>query len=154
MHEACCVIEDPAFPIPTEGYVVSFVAFYERGFVTPRHRFLRLLLLYYSLKLHHLTPSGVLHIAAFVTLCEVFPGIDPKIDLWKYFFRVLRPQDLEAKLTIFGGTVIHVKLGHRVDPYLEIPMTRSMKGWWKRWFYLRNDASTPVPVFTGGRPIM
>jgi hypothetical protein len=51
------------------------------------------------------------------------------------------------------GTVIHVKVGHRVDPYLEIPMPRSMKGWWKKWFYLRNDGSAPLPVFTGGCPI-
>jgi hypothetical protein len=81
MHEACCAAEDPTFPIPAEGYVVSFMAFYERGFVTPTHRFLRLLLLYYGLKLHHLTPLGVLHIAAFVTLFKVYLGIDPD-DFW------------------------------------------------------------------------
>jgi hypothetical protein len=28
-----------------------------------------------------------------------------------------------------------------------------MKGWWKKWFYLRNDASTSLPVFISGRPI-
>jgi hypothetical protein len=27
--EACRVSEDPAFPTPEEGYMVSFVAFYE-----------------------------------------------------------------------------------------------------------------------------
>jgi hypothetical protein len=32
-------------------------------------------------------------------------------------------------------------------------MPRSMKGWQKKWFYLRNDASTPLPVFTGSHPI-
>jgi hypothetical protein len=47
--------------------VVSFMAFYERGFGMPLHPFLRLLLLYYDLELHHLTPSEVLHIAIFVT---------------------------------------------------------------------------------------
>jgi hypothetical protein len=26
---ACRVLEDPAFPMPVEGYMVSFVAFYE-----------------------------------------------------------------------------------------------------------------------------
>jgi hypothetical protein len=62
------VSEDPMFHAPEEGYIVSFVAFHERGFVTPSHRFLHLLLRHYGLELHHLTPSGVLHIAAFVTL--------------------------------------------------------------------------------------
>jgi hypothetical protein len=52
--EACRVPEDPTFPAPVEGYVVSFVSFYERGFDTPRHWFLRSLLWYYGLKLHHL----------------------------------------------------------------------------------------------------
>jgi hypothetical protein len=29
---ACRVLEDPTLPVPAEGYVVSFVAFYYRGF--------------------------------------------------------------------------------------------------------------------------
>jgi hypothetical protein len=43
--------------------------------------------------------------------------------------------------------------GHGVDPYLEIPMPRLMKGWQKKWFYLRNDASALLSAFTGGRVI-
>jgi hypothetical protein len=68
--EVCQVLEDPVFPMPVEGYMVSFTMFYERGFGMPPHRFLCSLLQYYSLELHHLTPSRVLHIAAFITLCE------------------------------------------------------------------------------------
>jgi hypothetical protein len=83
--KACCVLEDPAFLAPVEGYLVSFVAFYEQGFSMPPHRYLRSLLRYYGLKLHHLTPSGVLHIAAFITLCKAYLGIDTELDLWKYF---------------------------------------------------------------------
>jgi hypothetical protein len=49
--------------------------------------------------------------------------------------------------------VIHVKFGHGVDPYFDIPMPKSMKGWQKKWFYLRNDASSPLPMFTGSRPV-
>jgi hypothetical protein len=151
--EDCRVPEDPAFPTPAGGYMVSFVALYEQGFSMAPHRFLYLLLRYYGLKLHHLTPSGVLHIVAFVTLCEAYLGIDPEIDLWMYFFRIQHPQDLEVELTIFGGMVIHVKAGHRVDHYLEIPMPRSMKEWQKKWFYLKNNTSTLLPVFIGGRPV-
>jgi hypothetical protein len=32
-----CVPEDPASPAPAEGYVVTFAAFYERGFGVPSH---------------------------------------------------------------------------------------------------------------------
>jgi hypothetical protein len=66
----CCVPVDPVSPVPAEGYVVSFMAFYERGFGVPSHRFLRSLLHHYRLELHQLTPSEILHIATFVILCE------------------------------------------------------------------------------------
>jgi hypothetical protein len=93
------------------------------------HQFLCLLLRYYGLDLHHLTPSGVLHITEFVTLGLPYIGIDPNLDLWKYFFCVCHPQDNKAELMVSSGMVINVKSGHGVDPYLEIPMPRSVKGW-------------------------
>jgi hypothetical protein len=48
--------------------------FYERGFGVPSHRFLHSLLQFYVLELHHLTPMGILHMAAFMTLCEGLYG--------------------------------------------------------------------------------
>jgi hypothetical protein len=38
------------------------------------------------MELHQLTPLGILHMAAFVTLCEAYIGIEPHFNLWKYFF--------------------------------------------------------------------
>jgi hypothetical protein len=66
---------------------VACTVFYERGFGVLSHQFHRLLLQFYVLELHHLTPLGILHIAAFVTLCESYMGIDHHFDLWNYFFR-------------------------------------------------------------------
>ena len=73
---------------PPDGYVVSFAHFHERGFTTPAHKFLRGLLNYYKVELHHLTPNGVRHIAVFIALCEGFLGISPHFDLWRYLFAV------------------------------------------------------------------
>jgi hypothetical protein len=112
---ACRVPEDPALPTPVGGYVVSFVVFYEWGFGTPPPWFLCSLLWYYGLEQHHLTPSGVLHIMTFVTLCEAYLGINPDFDLWNYFFRVQHLQDLEVELMISRGMVIHIKSGPRVS---------------------------------------
>jgi hypothetical protein len=112
-----------------------------------------LLLWYYDLKLEHLTPSGVLHITAFITSCEGYPGIDPDLDLWKYIFRVHHLQDPKVELMISSGMVIHVKSGHGAYPYLEIPMPKSMKGWQKKGFYSKNDDFTPLPSFIGGHPV-
>jgi hypothetical protein len=142
----CHVLEDPAFSTPVEGYVVSFMAFYEWGFGTPTHRFFRSWFQCYGLEMHNLTPLGLLHIVAFVTLWGAYLGIHPEFGLWNYFFHVWCPQDPDVDLIVFGGTIIHVKSRHGFDPYFDIPMPRSMKGWQKKWFYLR--------MWRGGRPTM
>jgi hypothetical protein len=49
--------------------------------------------------------------------------------------------------------VIHAKSGHGDDPYFNIPMLKSIKAWWKKWFCLRNDTDASLPVFTGNHPI-
>jgi hypothetical protein len=48
---------------------------------------------------------------------------------------------------------MHAKSGHGVDPYFNIPMPKSIKRLWKKWFYLRNDTDMPLLVFTGNHPI-
>jgi hypothetical protein len=88
-----------------------------------------------------------------MTLCEAYLGIEPEFDMWNYFFRVWHLQDLDVELTVSSTEVVHVKSGHAVDPYFDIPMPRSMEGWRKMWFYLRNDASAPLLVFTGSHPV-
>jgi hypothetical protein len=42
---------------PPEGYVVSFVAFHERGLGMPLSQFMRALLHYFKVELHHLAPT-------------------------------------------------------------------------------------------------
>jgi hypothetical protein len=88
---------------------------------------------------------------SFMTLCEAYIRIDPDFNLWNYFFHVRRPQDPDTEQTISGGVVIHVKSRHGVNPYFDIPLPRSMKGWRNKWFYLRNDADGPLPIFTSNR---
>jgi hypothetical protein len=66
---------------------MAYALFYEWGFGVPSHGFLWSLLQFYGLKLHHLTPSGILHMVAFLTLCEVYMGIEPYFNIWNYFFR-------------------------------------------------------------------
>jgi hypothetical protein len=93
------------------------------------------------------------HIATFVTLCEAFMGIDTHFDLWNHFFHVPCPHGPGAEMMVSGGAVIHVMSRHGVHPYFDIPMPRPMNGWWKEWFYLRNDDAAPHPMFIGNRPV-
>jgi hypothetical protein len=64
-------------PAPPEGYVVSFVAFHERGFGVPASHFMRALLHYYKVELHHLTPNSVSQAAIFMAVCEGYLGMEP-----------------------------------------------------------------------------
>lgn len=73
---------------PSPGYMVSFTVFHEWGFSSLPHDFLRELLHYYKVELHHLNPSSIQHMAAFMALCEGYLGIKPHFNLWRYFFKV------------------------------------------------------------------
>ena len=80
---------------PAEGHgrpsektseIVLFKAFVECGLAIPACDFLRSLLFFWGIHLHHLTPDSILHIAIFVQLCEVFLGIYPHFDPFKSLF--------------------------------------------------------------------
>jgi hypothetical protein len=82
----CRMHEEPASPVQAGGHTMVCTAFYERGFGVLAHQFLHSLLQFYAMELHHLTASGILHMAALVTLCEAYMGIEPHFNLWNYFF--------------------------------------------------------------------
>ena len=43
----------------------------------------------------------------------------------------------------------HHLRGSWSSEYMPIPLSKSNKAWHKLWFYLRNDAAAPLPIFTG-----
>jgi hypothetical protein len=61
-------------PFPHGDEQVCFVPFLLHGLGFPIHPFLRGLLEFYGIQLHHLTPNSILHIAEFVALCEMHLG--------------------------------------------------------------------------------
>jgi len=73
-------------PFEKISEIVLFKAFVERGHAIPICNFLRGLLFFWRIQLHHLTPDLILHIAIFVQLCETFLGIHPHFDLFKSLF--------------------------------------------------------------------
>ena len=48
--------------------------------------FLHRLLNEWGLELQHLNPTGVLHVAGFVTVCEAFLGMEPHVDFFQRIF--------------------------------------------------------------------
>jgi hypothetical protein len=74
-------------PAPPEGYVVSFVAFHKRGLGMPPSRFMRALLHYYKVELHHLAPNSISKAAIFAAVCEGYLGMEPHWNLWLHLFK-------------------------------------------------------------------
>ena len=75
-----------SFPSPSKGERVCLVPYLLRGLGFPIHPFLRGLLEFYGLQLHNLTPSSILHITGYVSLCELFLGYEAHFELWKRLF--------------------------------------------------------------------
>jgi hypothetical protein len=75
-----------ADPTPPSGYVLSFIAFHERGFGVPASRFMRALLHHYGVELHNFNPNSIAQAAIFAAVCEGFLGIDPHWNLWTHLF--------------------------------------------------------------------
>jgi hypothetical protein len=57
--------------------VVSFVYFHEWGFGAPTSIFMRALLHYYRVELHHLAPNTVAQAAIFAAVYEGYLGVEP-----------------------------------------------------------------------------
>jgi hypothetical protein len=104
------------------------------------------------LELHHLTPSGILHIATFITLCEAYYGIEPHFNLWNYFFRIWLQSDLDAKVVILGCVEVHVWPRQGADLYFLLLVSNPPVGWQRGWFFLRNDAPALLLKVTRRHP--
>ena len=64
-------------PRPHDGYIVSFVAFHERGLGLPVDRFMRALPHYYGMELHNFNTNSIVQAAIFVSVYEGYLGIAP-----------------------------------------------------------------------------
>jgi hypothetical protein len=125
------------FPHPQKGEHVCFVPFLLRGLGFPIHPFLRGLLAFYGIQLHHLTPGSILHISGFVALCEMFLGCEAHFELWrKYFCLVPRTRD-GTIFEVGGAEVCRIAgTGYPVGTPKEFEM------WTSEWFYIED-----VPLF-------
>jgi hypothetical protein len=134
---------DEQEPTPLVGYVVSFIAFHERGFEVPTNRFMRALPHYYGVELHNFNPNSIAQPAIFVVVCEGYLGIEPHWDLWLHLFRVeafsLSSNVKKVRHAIRAGGCMLLLCSDRAQLYIPATITSSNKVWQSRWFYLRNN---------------
>src|SRR5215216_7937242 len=112
-----------------------FVAFMIRGFSFPVHDFLRGLLFFYGIQLHHLSPNSLLHIACFITFCECWLGIEPHFGLFRKLYSVKRQSGSDGLYPI-GGFIISLSPNLL---FFSFSMSESVQYWRRRWFYIRNS---------------
>jgi hypothetical protein len=99
-----------------------------------------------------LTPLGILHIAAFVTLCKAYMGITPHFNLWNYFFRVRFRHDSGVEAAVCGCVDVYIRTRGEVDPYFQLSVSNPLAGWRRQWFFLKNDIDAPLLAVTGRHP--
>ncbi|XP_072147245.1 uncharacterized protein [Setaria viridis] len=127
--------------------IVIWAHFIERGLVVPTSNFFRGILEFYGLQLVHLNPNGVLHIAIFVHLCEVYLGIPPHYELFRKLFRC-KPQPSAARTEVLGGAGIQLR---NSEVYLDYELPDSHGTWKEKWFYIGNH-NPALPIVTGHAP--
>jgi hypothetical protein len=125
--------------------VVSFVAFHERGFSIPTGRFIRGVLVEYGLQLQHLNPNNIQQMAAFEAMCQGYLGIRAHWPLFQYFFKFACLKE-GSRVATYAN--LRMKQG-RGDDYIPVSFTSSNSGWYKGWFYLRNDPEFALLAYIG-----
>lgn len=94
-----------AVPAPRDGERVIFISHLVRGLGFPLNPFTQGLLFYYRLDFHHLAPSSILHIVAFIIFCKAFLHVEPHFGLWQKVFCV-KPRRRGPELVQCGGAKI------------------------------------------------
>ena len=75
-------------PTPVQEERVLLVSHIVRGFYLPPSAFLLDILDHYGLQLHNITPNSLLYVFVFVSLCEGYLVLAPRLDFFKYCFLV------------------------------------------------------------------
>ena len=74
------------YPMPHTDELIVFEDYLWRGLGLPVHPFLRDLLEYWGVSLCNLHLNTILHIYVFIHFCEVYLGILPHFNLFRYLF--------------------------------------------------------------------
>jgi hypothetical protein len=74
-------------PNSPAGYVLSFMAFHERGLGILMSQFLRAIPSWYEVELHNFNPNTIMQTAIFAVVCEGYLRIPPHWNLWLHLFK-------------------------------------------------------------------
>jgi hypothetical protein len=145
--DAVALEEGVDVPNLPAGYVLSFVAFHERGLRILTSRFLQALPSWYEVELYNFNPNSTTQAAIFAAVCEGYLGISPHWNLWLHLFTKATESGGSWKMVRAGGCTLQVRQ-ERLSLYIPTQLTSSYRGWQESWFYLRNNNGR-MPPYTG-----
>jgi hypothetical protein len=113
--------------------MVSFMTFHERGFGVPTSPFIRALLHYYNVELHHLAPNSISQVAIFMAVCEGYLGMDPQWNLWLHLFRAehfaKKAGERGVRRAVHAGSCTLQVWSGRGDQYIPAQLISSNSDW-------------------------
>jgi hypothetical protein len=128
------------------------MAFHERGFGVPASPFMRALLHYYKVELHHLAPNSISQAAIFTAVCEGYLGMESQWNLWLHLFRAehfaKKAVERGVRRAVHAGSCTLQVRSSRGDQYIPAQLISSNSVWHDGWFYLCND-DDQLPRYSG-----
>src|SRR4051812_39509971 len=101
-------------PSPQAGEKVYLKDQLVRGVSLPISHFFLSVLNHFKVQPHNLSPNSILVLSNFVTLCEGYLGIRPRLDLFVYFFTVKREdRHIREELRNCGTISFKIRPGRR-----------------------------------------
>lgn len=86
---------------------------------------MRGLLFFFGCQLHHLSPTGILHIANFINFCEFYLTA-PQFELFCHFFIIRVQMNGEASVSL------QLRL---TSKFFHVSFPRSLRVWHRNWLY-------------------
>jgi hypothetical protein len=72
--------------------------------------------------------------SVFITLCESYLGIQPHFNLWWHFYYLKKKGGVGGS-KIARGAYLNLRDRMKVE-YLNVPLSSSIRDWYKKWFYV------------------
>lgn len=134
--------EEESRPRPNE--VVAFAHYVRAGLGFPASMFLRGVLFYYGISLHHLAPNTITTLAVFAAFCEGWLGLRPDLNILTRYFR----GNVAAGECPWGSGSFFLQLRGTSRPFIAIPRPLLDPEWRRQWFYVDVAGYPEMPPYS------
>ena len=114
-------------PSSEDGEIHVFLTYIECGFRLPVHSFLPKILEHYGVELVNLSPNTIANLNVFVYLCEAYLGIAADLNLFKYYYRMVK---LGKTTGTLGECTLRLH-DRKADEYIYMYSKSSWSSWKK-----------------------